>query len=430
MNGETITDETKTYVCIDLKSFYASVEAVERGMDPMTENLVVADPSRGRGAICLAITPAMKKLGVKNRCRLFEIPEGISYVTALPRMKTYMRYSARIYSIYLRFVSADDIHVYSIDECFIDATSYLRLYGVDGRGFATSLRNAVFAETGITATCGIGTNLFLAKVALDIEAKKSPDGIGYLDRLEFRRKIWTHRPITDVWNVGRGIAKRLEKFGIYDLKGVACCDEDILYKEFGVNAEYLIDHSHGEEPCTIADIHAYKSEERSISNGQILFSDYAYENALTILKEMVDFLTTELSENRLVANRIFLSVGYSGDCHKATGGWKKLAEGYTRSYVHIKNAFVKLYEATTAKDSPIRRINVGVSGLKSEDFMTYDLLTDKTRLDKEVAAIDAVVGIRRKLGKNSVLRGVDLKKEATARERNKLIGGHNGGEEE
>lgn len=422
--------EERTYICIDLKSFYASVEAVERKMDPMTENLVVADPSRGKGAICLAITPAMKKLGVRNRCRLFEIPQGIKYVTALPRMKKYMRYSAKIYAVYLRFVSADDIHVYSIDECFIDATDYLKIYGTDGKGFATSLRNAVFAETGITATCGIGTNLFLAKVALDIDAKHATDGIGYLDRVQFRRKIWRHRPITDIWNVGRGIARRLEKFGIYDLRGVAGCDEDLLYKEFGVNAQFLIDHSHGEESCTIADIHNYQSKSHSISNGQILFSDYSYENALTVVKEMADYIVQELAEKRLVTDGIFLMVGYSGDAAKPTGGMKKLAGGYTRSYAVIKNAFVGIYESTALKNLPIRRITVGANHLLSEDFAEYDLFSDKTKTDRESDALDAVLKVKRKYGKNAVLRGIDLKPEATARTRNKLIGGHNGGEED
>ena len=423
-------EEERTFVCIDLKSFYASVEAVERGLDPMKDNLVVADPDRGRGAICLAVTPAMKSAGVKNRCRLFEIPAGIKYEIAKPRMKTYMRYSAKIYSIYLRFVDKADVHVYSIDECFIDATGYLKLYKTDGYGFARSLRNAVFAETGITATCGIGTNLFLAKVALDIEAKHAPDGIGYLDRRIFFRTTRRHRPITDIWNVGRGIAKRLEKFGIYDLAGVAACDEDLLYKEFGVNAEYLIDHSHGEEPCTIADIHNYKSKTRSISNGQILFSDYTYENALTVVKEMADFLAQELAEKGLVASGVYLYIGYSKDVHGHSGGTKKLAGGYTRSYSALKSAFEEIYRSTVNKEYPIRRITVGAVNLMNEDFATYDLLCDRKKIEKETHAIDAVIKIKQKHGKNAILRGTDLRAEATARIRNKLIGGHNGGEED
>lgn len=438
-------DENKVYVCIDLKSFYASVEAVERGMDPLTQNLVVADPSRGQGAICLAVTPALKKLGVKNRCRLFEIPKGIEYVTALPRMKKYMQYSAKIYSIYLQYVSAEDMHVYSIDECFIDATNYLKLYGVTARQFAYKLRSAVLEQTGITATCGIGTNLFLAKVALDIDAKHSADGVGYLDRLEYRRKIWHHRPITDVWNVGRGIAARLVKYGIYDMCGVACCDESVLYKEFGANAEFLIDHAHGVEPCTVTDIRAYKRKSRSLSTGQVLFSDYSYEDALTVVKEMADFLSQELAEKRLVTNAIYLAVGYSetdsnvqgakrsrqtvGLYGESVGGSKKLCGGYTRSFEVLKTAFVELFSGIADKSRKIRRLNLGTGDLQSDAKESYDLFTDAERRKKENEAIDTVVKIKQKFGKTAIFRGVDLKPEATALERSKLIGGHNGGEE-
>lgn len=439
-------EENRVYVCIDLKSFYASVEAVERGMDPLTQNLVVADPSRGQGAICLAVTPALKKLGVKNRCRLFEIPSGIEYVTAMPRMKKYMQYSAKIYSVYLQYVSAEDMHVYSIDECFIDVTNYLKLYGVTARQFAYKLRNAVLEQTGITATCGIGTNLFLAKVALDIDAKHSSDGVGYIDRLEYRRKIWRHRPITDVWNVGRGIAARLAKYGIYDMRGVACCDENILYKEFGANAEFLIDHAHGVEPCTIADIRAYKRKSRSLSTGQVLFSDYSYDDVLTVVKEMADFLSQELAEKGLVTNGVYLSVGYSktepsvpgakpsrrggGLYGESVGGSKKLCGGYTRSYEVLKAAFIEVFSAITDKNKKIRRLNLGTGDLQSSERESYDLFTDAKKRKKENEAIDTVVKIKQKFGKTAIFRGVDLKPEATALERSKLIGGHNGGEEE
>lgn len=439
-------DENSVYVCIDLKSFYASVEAVEREMDPLTQNLVVADPSRGRGAICLAVTPALKKLGVKNRCRLFEIPKGIEYVTALPRMKKYMQYSAKIYSIYLQYVSAEDMHVYSIDECFIDATNYLKLYGVTARQFAYKLTKAVLEQTGITATCGIGTNLFLAKVALDIDAKHSADGVGYLDRLEYRRKIWHHRPITDVWNVGRGIAARLAKYGIYDMCGVACCDESVLYKEFGANAEFLIDHAHGVEPCTVADIRTYKRKSRSLSTGQVLFSDYSYGDALTVVKEMADFLSQELAEKGLVTNGIYLSVGYSktesnvqgtkrsrhaeGLYGESVGGSKKLCGGYTRSFEVLKTAFIELFSGIADKNRKIRRLNLGTGDLQSDVHESYDLFTDAEKRKKENEAIDTVVKIKQKFGKTAIFRGVDLKPEATALERSKLIGGHNGGEEE
>ena len=263
-------EQERTYVCIDLKSFYASVECVARGLDPMTTKLVVADPTRSEMTICLAVSPAMKAAGVRNRCRLHEIPKGMEFITARPRMKTYMQVSADIYATYLRYVSPDDIHPYSIDECFIDAMPYLELYAVDARGFADTLRAAVRAETGIPATAGIGPNLFLAKVALDISAKHAPDGIGELDARSFREQIWPHRPITDIWNIGPGIARRLARYRVFDLRGVTEVDPDVLYGEFGVNAEYLIDHAWGLEPCTIAEIKAYEPETSSLMNGQIL----------------------------------------------------------------------------------------------------------------------------------------------------------------
>ena len=291
------------FMCIDLKSFFASVECADRGLDPFTTNLVVSDPSRGNGAICLAITPAMKALGIRNRCRIFEIPPGVQYITALPRMKRYMEVSAQVYGVYLRYISPEDIHVYSIDECFIDATPYLAMYNTSPKQLAQTLMNAVFEETHICATAGVGTNLFLAKVALDITAKHVPDHIGWLDEKEFREKLWSHRPITDFWNVGSGVARRLAKYGVYDMGGVAKMNEDILYKEFGVNAEFLIDHAHGREPCTMAEIHAYESKTKSLSNGQILFEDYSADNAFIVMKEMADTLILELVEKKLAAWR-------------------------------------------------------------------------------------------------------------------------------
>ena len=301
----------RTYLCIDLKSFYASVECADRGLDPFTTNLVVADPDRTEKTICLAVSPALKALGLPGRCRVFEIPEGVDYVMARPRMRRYMDVSADIYSVYLRYVSPEDIHPYSIDECFIDATPYLSLYQVDARGFAVVLMNAVLAETGVCATAGIGPNLFLAKVALDIAAKHADDHIGFLDQAEFERTIQTHRPITDIWNVGPGIAKRLAKYGVHDLRGVCGLDEGTLYREFGVNAEYLIDHAHGVEPCTIADIRAYEPGAHSLMNGQVLPCDYTREEARDVLREMVDQLVLDLVDKRLVAESISLYVGYA-----------------------------------------------------------------------------------------------------------------------
>ena len=391
--------DDRMYLCIDLKSFFASVECAERGLDTMTTRLVVADPSRGRGAICLAVSPALKELGVRNRCRIYEIPPGINYITALPRMKLYMEYAARIYSVYLRYISPEDIHVYSIDECFLDITSYRRLYDMNERDLAKMLTDAVYRETGgICATVGIGTNLFLAKVALDITAKHAPDRVGYLDEAEFRRTVWYHQPLTDIWNVGRGIAKRLEKMGIFDLRGVAECEEAKLYREFGVNAEYLIDHAHGREPCTIADIHAYVAKSESISNGQILFEDYRFDDALTVLKEMVDPLVLELIERRKVTDSISLSVGYSRDMRGSAGTTVKLG-GYTNSAKKIRRAFVDCFRKTINPNYPIRRINVGLNDLQDETCATLDLFTDLDAERRELELQKTVLGLRKKYGK-------------------------------
>jgi DNA polymerase V len=299
----------RTYLCIDLKTFYASVECAERGLDPFTTNLVVADPTRGRTTICLAISPAMKALGVRNRCRIFEIPEGIEYIKAMPRMKLYMRKSAEIYQLYLRYFSQDDIHVYSVDECFIDVTPYLSTYG-NAVEIAHMLIDAVFEQTHITATAGVGTNLFLAKVALDVTAKHTPSGIGVLDEQLFKQQIQPHRPITDIWGIGPGIARRLARRGIYDLAGVAATSRDALFKEFGVNAEFLIDHANGVEPCTIAQIKKYQSKSTGMGNGQVLPRDYAYEETLTVLREMCDTLVHDLMAKHCVAGGVALMVGY------------------------------------------------------------------------------------------------------------------------
>ncbi|MEE1013335.1 MAG: DNA repair protein [Clostridia bacterium] len=419
--------EDKTYLCIDLKSFYASVEAVERGLDPMTTNLVVADPSRGRGAICLAITPAMKELGIRNRCRLYEIPEGVEYITALPRMKWYMEYSARIYGIYLKYISKEDIHVYSIDECFFDVTPYLHLYHKTPREMAQMLIDAVYAATGISATAGIGTNLFLAKVALDITAKHVADRIGYLDEETYKRTIWHHRPITDIWNVGPGIAKRLEKYRIYDMEGVARANEQLLYREFGVNAEYLIDHAHGIEPCTIAEIHAYTPSENSIGNSQILPEDYAYEDAILILKEMVELLVLELVDMGMVTNSISLAVGYSGRGTKSTGGSRRLTD-FTNSERKLRAAFEELFFQTTRKNIPIRRIGISFNHITGQDYVNLDLFSETVKDEKEQKKNQAILAIKKKYGKNAILKGMNFRDKATTRERNKLIGGHNSGE--
>ena len=283
------------YLCIDLKTFYASVECVERGLDPFNTNLVVADPDRGKGTICLAVSPKMKMLGVKNRCRVFEIPPNIKYIMATPRMKKYIEYSANIYEIYLKYFSKDDIHVYSIDEAFMDVTNYLKLYKVAAIDLAKMVIKDIFKTYGITATAGVGTNMYLAKIALDITAKHSSTNIGFLDEEKYKNELWHHKPLSDFWQIGKGIERRLNKMRIFDMYDIAHTDQKKLYKEFGVNAEYLIDHSWGRESCTIADIKKYKPKTNSIANSQILFKDYSFEKARLVLKEMVELRKFEIS---------------------------------------------------------------------------------------------------------------------------------------
>lgn len=448
-HNDNKTQGGKTYICIDLKTFYASVECADRGLDPFKTNLVVADPERTRTTICLAITPAMKALGVKNRCRVFEIPDTIDYIMAVPRMSRYMEVSTNIYAIYLRFVSPRDVHVYSIDECFIDATPYLTLYNMDARAFAKTLMGAVFDETGICATAGVGTNLFLAKVALDITAKHAPDNIGFLDEDSFKRELWFHQSITDIWNVGPGIARRLSKYGVHDLAGVAAMHPETLYREFGVNAEYLIDHAWGQEPCTIAEIQAYEPEGHSIDNGQVLPCDYSFVEARMVMREMVDASVLDLVEQGWVTERIALSIGYARESaagndsehvevfegghgkrivgsHQGfarTGGTRKL-ERRTNSAHLIIQRFEELFDETTLRDKAIRRIHVGLCDLLPEEFATSTLFDDVEAERRERDLQEAIIAVRGKFGKNAMLKGTSLQEKATARDRNKQVGGH------
>ena len=417
----------KRYVCIDLKSFFASCECAERGLDPFKVNLVVADPDRSVNTVCLAITPAMKELGIRNRCRIREIPKNVEYIVAKPRMRLYMRKSAEIYSVYLNYISPDDIHVYSVDECFIDVTDYMKLYGKTEFELAKFLTEEVYKKTKIRATVGIGTNLFLAKVALDVTAKKSPDFMGFLDEDKFKKEMWHHTPITDVWNVGIGTAKRLAKYGVHDLYGVAHFDEGILYKEFGVNAELLIDHAWGKEPCTIADIKKYRTRSASLSVSQILFRDYKRDNAFTVLKEMLDGLVLELIDKELVAGGVSLYVGYSRDEEGSAGGTMRLS-GYTDSYRKLLEVFKKMYYERTA-DKPIRRLGLGLTDLEDNSFRTVDFFTDEKTEGKERDISETVIGIKKKFGKNAIVKGTSFEEGATGIERNKMVGGHNGGED-
>lgn len=442
-------EQERTYVCIDLKSFYASVECAARGLDPMATKLVVADPTRSEMTICLAVSPAMKAAGVRNRCRLHEIPKGMEFITARPRMKTYMQVSADIYATYLRYVSPDDIHPYSIDECFIDATPYLELYGMDARGFADTLRAAVKAETGIPATAGIGPNLFLAKVALDISAKHAADGIGELDERTFREQIWPHRPITDIWNIGPGIARRLAKYRVFDLRGVTEMDPDVLYGEFGVNAEYLIDHAWGLEPCTIAEIKAYEPETTSLMNGQILPCGYNFDDTLMVLREMVDDTVLDLVDKHLVTDHISLHVSYVRDaridgatsgelfegghglrradgCSGPHGGGSRKIPERTNSFAKLLGYVEALFRETVDPARTMRKISVGFGNLVDADLATVDLFTDVEAAARERRRQKAVLAVKGKFGKNALIKGVSLREHALGRERNEMVGGHHG----
>lgn len=438
------------YICIDLKSFYASVECVERGLDPFTSNLVVADPDRTEKTICLAITPAMKALGVRNRCRVFEIPANIDYIMAKPRMRLYMERSAEIYAIYLRYVSPEDIHVYSIDECFLEVTPYLSLYNTDPRSFAKTLMHAVFEETGICATAGVGTNLFLAKVALDIGAKHAADNIGFLDEDSFKRDIWFHIPITDIWQIGPGIARRLAKYGVRDLAGVAAMDPKTLYREFGKNAEFLIDHAWGQEPCTIAEIQSYVPEGHSLVNGQVLPCDYSFDEARMVMREMAEASILELVEQGLATNHISLHVGYKRDKNDASTQWKpsdmfdgghglrpaksgaygsysggsRKLDRCTNSRSYLIPRLEELFDETTLREVAIRRVNIGFAGLAPESSITPTLFDDIDAYEREHELQKAVVAVRGKFGKNALLKASSLQEKATARERNEQVGGH------
>lgn len=418
--------QDRIYLCIDLKSFYASVECVERNLNPMTTNLVVADPERDRGTICLAVSPSLKALGVRNRCRVFEIPHGIEYIMAVPRMKLYIRYSADIYSIYLKYISKDDIHVYSIDEAFLDVTEYLPMYSMTAVELGSMIMSDIYNTLGITATCGIGTNLYLAKVALDIAAKHKNNHIAFLNEFIYRKTLWNHRPITDFWRIGQGIAKRLYGMGISTMEEIAHADERLLYKAFGVDAEYLIDHAWGREPTTIADIKNYHARSNSLSSGQVLFRDYNFDEGLLIVKEMADLLCLDLVEKGLVTNSIYLYIGYSKNSIKSSKGSSRMTVT-TNSSVIITEHFVELYKKITDHNAPIRKINITFNDVIDEAYEQYDLFTNPAELEKNRRIQHAVIDIKKKFGKNAVLKGMNLQQGATTPERNNQIGGHRSG---
>lgn len=505
-------NKCKTYIAIDLKSFYASVECRERNRDPLTTNLVVADPSRTEKTICLAVSPSLKKYGLSGRARLFEVIQKvkaannirkikapnhvfcgssddsialqknpslkIDYITAPPRMARYMEYSTKIYNIYLKYIAPEDIHIYSIDEVFIDVTHYLSTYNMTARELAMTMIQDILSTTGITATAGIGTNLYLCKIAMDIVAKHiEPDKNGVriaeLDEMSYRRLLWNHRPITDFWRVGRGYSKKLEKIGLYTMGDIARCsigkptdyyNEELLYKLFGINAELLIDHAWGYEPCTMEDVKAYKPETNSISSGQVLHCPYEFDKARLVVKEMTDLMVLDLVDKGLATNQIVLTIGYDienitdknrSQSYKGTVttnyyGKKvpKPAHGTTNlpkqtsSTTLITNAVMELYDKIVNKKLLIRRINIVANKLVDEHsvknankYEQLDLFTDyeilKKQREKENAESErekrmqnTILDIKKKFGKNAILKGMNLQEGATAKDRNNQIGGH------
>ena len=443
---------SRSYLAIDLKSFYASVECVERGLDPLTARLVVADRTRTDKTICLAVSPALKAMGVRNRCRLWEVPKEYDFIVAPPQMVHYVRRSADVYAVYLRYVAPEDIHVYSIDEAFLDVTPYLALYGCSARELGERIRADVVATTGIPATCGLGTNLYLAKVALDIQAKHRPDFFGELDEESYRTQLWNHTPITDFWRVGPGTARRLASLGIHTMGQVATYPREPLYQLFGIDAEILIDHAWGREPVSMADIKAYRSKSHSLSNGQVLGCDATYEGGLLIAKEMADKLVLDLVRQGSVAGSLWIGVGYRDGQGRRRGGEApagRVGEHGTRNWygelwlsgtAQLVPATDSLSEVWAQLEAlwprvanpalPVHRITVALGEVADKEGVgfqpsLFDADEDK---DRERRRAEAVLAVKGKYGKNALLRAHDLLPEATARERNAQIGGHRSGE--
>ncbi len=417
----------RKYLCIDGKCFYASVECAERGLNPFETNLVVADPGRGKNALCLAISPKMKALGVHNRCRLSDIPGNIKYEIALPRMQLYVDYCADIYALYLDYFAAEDIHVYSIDEAFIDVTNYLPMYGMDAKQLAKKLMNEIADKLHVPTTAGIGTNLYLAKIALDITAKKTRDHMGYLDEEIFRKTLWDHMPLTDFWGIARGKANRLSHYGIFTMRDIANADPALLYKTFGIDAELMIDHAWGRESCLMEDIKNYRSRSHSVSFSQILPRDYEYEEAAVVMAEMAIHGCLELYKRHVITNKVWIGVGYSRhEMLPAAQGSIKLSCATQLSSI-IEPAVKQKYREIVAFGVPIRNLAIAFCDTRDEGCEGYDLFTDWAKVDKEKAAERTVLEIRDRFGKNAVLRGVNLLNAGTQRERNTFIGGHRAG---
>ena len=419
----------RTYFCIDMKCFYASVECAERGLNPFETNLVVADITRGSGTICLAISPKLKAQGVRNRCRIYEIPKTIEYEIAPPRMQLYIEYAADIYAIYLKYFAPEDIHVYSIDEAFIDATDYLSTYRTDGRTLAKKLMDEIAETLHIPSTAGIGTNLFLAKIALDITAKHSKAHMGYLDEELFKKTLWDHRPITDFWQIAGGTARRLERYGITTMRSLAECPQELIYKAFGKDAELLIDHAWGRESCLMEDIKSYRSKSRSVSFSQILPRDYRFDEARTVLSEMVLHGCQDMMRRKVICKSFWLGVGYSRDTLPTSHAQVRLMSATAVNSL-ISPRALELFDRIADRDTPIRKLSISFGDVCDEGCEGYDFFTDWEAVESEKAREKAVLAITDKYGKNAVLRGTNFLPGATQRERNGMIGGHRAGYDE
>lgn len=419
-------DKQRTYFCIDMKTFYASVECAERGLNPFETNLAVVDETRGKNALCLAISPKMKSLGVRNRCRMSEIPKNINFIRALPRMQLYIDYAADIYELYLNYFDPRDIHVYSIDESFIDMTDYLKLYNLDAMSFAQKLMNDIASKLHIPSTVGIGTNLYLAKVALDITAKHAKNHIGYLDEELYKQTLWKHQPLKDFWQISDGTIGRLAHYGIFDMEGIANASTQLLYRLFGINAELLIDHAWGRESCLMEDIKNYRSKSKSVSFSQILPRDYSYEEAKVVLTEMVLNGCQEMMRRHVITNKVGIYVGYTFGGRESTGGSKRMAET-TNLNSRIQPYALEIFKETTDRNIPIRRLGISFDGVCDEGCEGYDIFTSLEDIEKEKQREHAILNIANKFGKNAILRGTNYLQAATQRERNTFIGGHRAG---
>lgn len=418
----------RQYICIDQKSFYSTVECVARGLDPMKTNLVVADPERSENTICLAVSPSMKTLGVKNRCRIKDIPGHIKHIVAQPRMQLYIDCAAEIYAVFLKYIAPEDIHVYSIDESFLDVTNYLKMYGMTAKELAVMIIKDVKDTVGTICTCGIGTNLYLAKIALDIKAKHAVDFIGVLDEESYRAELWEHRPITDFWQIGEGKATRLRNRGITSMHDVAMASEELLYNMFGIDAELLIDHAWGRESTTIADIKAYRSKSKSLSSGQVLMRDYKYHEGEIIAKEMMDQLCLDMAAKKLATDSVSLYVGYSyTQGVPGAGGTAKLATE-TNIASMLVPAIETLYHRIVDPRFVIRRVCLSCNNVvEDRGVLQLNMFEDTTKQLRDKALQETMLGIRAKYGKNSILKGMNFDPAATGRERNLQIGGHRSG---